>query len=180
MAEGFEGATVDDIARIAGVSKTTLYKYFPDKRSLFAAVAQTACEEQTELAMSFVQDGDDFAAGLVNGCKSFMKFMFSPFGLQMYRTMTSESARFPEFGRQFWATGPEAAHRQLRAVLRDAVAAGTLQITDFELASETLTELCMVHLHSRLLLGVIDHARPDQIDRVARNAVDTFMARFGT
>ena len=35
MRDGYEGASVDDIAREAGVSKATLYSYFPDKRVLF-------------------------------------------------------------------------------------------------------------------------------------------------
>ena len=35
MRDGFEGASVDDIVREAGVSKATLYSYFPDKRLLF-------------------------------------------------------------------------------------------------------------------------------------------------
>ena len=34
MRDGFEGANVDDIAASAGVSKATLYSYFPDKRVL--------------------------------------------------------------------------------------------------------------------------------------------------
>ena len=37
LADGFEGASVDQIAKVAGVSKATLYSYFPDKRLLFAA-----------------------------------------------------------------------------------------------------------------------------------------------
>ena len=40
MADGFEGASVDDIARAAGVSKATLYSYFPDKKLLFMEVAR--------------------------------------------------------------------------------------------------------------------------------------------
>ena len=43
LAVGFEGASVDDIAREAGVSKATLYSYFPDKRLLFTEVARTEC-----------------------------------------------------------------------------------------------------------------------------------------
>jgi TetR/AcrR family transcriptional repressor of mexJK operon len=35
LREGFEGASVDEIARDAGVSKATLYSYFPDKQHLF-------------------------------------------------------------------------------------------------------------------------------------------------
>ena len=40
LAQGFEGASVDLIAREAGVSKATLYSYFPDKRILFIEVAK--------------------------------------------------------------------------------------------------------------------------------------------
>lgn len=38
LRDGFEGAAVDDIAREAGVSKATLYSYFPDKRVMFMEV----------------------------------------------------------------------------------------------------------------------------------------------
>ena len=46
LADGFEGASVDDIAKAAGVSKATLYSYFPDKRLLFLEVARTECSER--------------------------------------------------------------------------------------------------------------------------------------
>ncbi|MEL6597866.1 MAG: helix-turn-helix domain-containing protein, partial [Pseudomonadota bacterium] len=39
MSDGYEGASVDDIAKAAEVSKATLYSYFPDKRLLFMEVA---------------------------------------------------------------------------------------------------------------------------------------------
>ena len=41
LRDGFEGASVDDIVREAGVSKATLYSYFPDKRLLFMEVSNT-------------------------------------------------------------------------------------------------------------------------------------------
>ena len=180
MAHGYEGANVDAIAKTAKVSKATLYSYFPDKRSLFAAVAQAACQEQTRRSMSFADEEGTFADRLYKGCRSFMEFLYSPFGLQMYRTVVAESARFPEFGRQFWATGPGMAHAELVALFRQAEAEGQLSgIDDHQLAAETLAELCKVHLHPRLLLGVIDKAEPEEMDRIARTAVDTFMARYG-
>ena len=178
MAEGYEGANVDAIAKAAGVSKATLYSYFPDKRALFAAVAQAACEEQTRLALSFAHEDGDFGEQLYKGCRSFMDFMYSPFGLQMFRTVVAESARFPEFGRQFWATGPGMAHAEMVKLFKEAEAEGLLKIDDCELAAETLTELCKVHIHPRLLLGVMDKADPAELDRIARHAGDVFLARY--
>ena len=37
-ADGLEGASMDRIAREAGVSKTTLYNYYPSKEELLRAV----------------------------------------------------------------------------------------------------------------------------------------------
>lgn len=179
MQQGYEGSNVDAIAKAAGVSKATLYSYFPDKRALFAAVAQAACEEQTGLAMSFAGEDGVFADQLFKGCRSFMEFMFSPFGVQMYRTVVAEAARFPEFGQQFWTTGPGMAHAEMVKMFKDAVADGFLEIDDYELAAETLTELCKTYLYQRLILGVIDCPDPVEIDRIAHHAVDVFLARYG-
>ena len=51
MADGFEGASVDEIARVAEVSKATLYKYFADKRMLFMEVANNECQRQAGAAL---------------------------------------------------------------------------------------------------------------------------------
>lgn len=179
MAEGFEGANVDAIAKQAGVSKATLYSYFPDKRALFCAVAQAACQEQTRLSLSVAAEEGPIAERLYKGCRTFMSFLYTPFGVQMFRTMIAEAARFPEFGKQFWESGPGAAHRDLIEMFRKAVAEGCLQIDNYQLAAETLTELCKTHLHPRLILGVIDKVEPEELDLIARHAVDVFLARYG-
>ncbi|WP_291737881.1 TetR/AcrR family transcriptional regulator, partial [Leisingera sp. F5] len=56
LADGFEGASVDNIAKAAGVSKATLYSYFPDKRVLFMEVVRSVCVQQSEASL-------DLAAG---------------------------------------------------------------------------------------------------------------------
>ena len=55
MRDGFEGASVDDIVREAGVSKATLYSYFPDKRLLFIEVAKIECLAQSDAAIAQVE-----------------------------------------------------------------------------------------------------------------------------
>jgi len=40
--KGFAAAKLDDIARLAGISKATLYLYFETKEEIFRAVARAA------------------------------------------------------------------------------------------------------------------------------------------
>src|SRR4029079_12727748 len=50
---GFDGASMGEIARAAGVSKGTLYVYFPDKAGLFAAIVEEEKLEQGKVVFNF-------------------------------------------------------------------------------------------------------------------------------
>ena len=48
LSQGFDAASMNDIARAAGVSKGTLYVYFRHKEQLFEAIVEQECEAQAE------------------------------------------------------------------------------------------------------------------------------------
>ena len=48
LTDGFDGASMNDIARVAGVSKGTIYSYFPSKDALFAALVREDKRQQAE------------------------------------------------------------------------------------------------------------------------------------
>src|SRR5947199_4325000 len=50
---GFDGASMGEIARFAGVSKGTLYVYFADKNRLFEAIVEDEALDQGKLAFNF-------------------------------------------------------------------------------------------------------------------------------
>src|SRR6202789_4045094 len=53
MELGFDGASMGEIARAAGVSKGTLYVYFADKNRLFEAIVEREVFEQRKLEFDF-------------------------------------------------------------------------------------------------------------------------------
>ena len=50
---GFDGASMGEIARAAGVSKGTLYVYFADKCALFEAILEEEALEQGKVVVQF-------------------------------------------------------------------------------------------------------------------------------
>jgi len=179
LRDGFEGASVDEIAREAGVSKATLYSYFPDKRLLFMEVAKVECGRQAEAACDRGRLCGPPAEVLFETASRMTRFFMSDFGRQVFRMCVAESDRFPELGRAFYASGPMMVRRMLVDYLTDAVARGELVIEDVELAADQFPELCKASLHIPMVLGLKTEFTDKELDRVIRGAVDTFLARYG-
>ena len=180
LMEGFEGASVDDIARAAGVSKATLYSYFPDKRLLFLEVVRSECRRHADNAMAEIRSSGPPAEVLGRAARRKIAFYTSDFGLRMFRVFVAESARFPDVGRAFYKSGPEMGRAQMMEYLGQAMERGELQIEDLALAADQFHELCRADLFYRAILSVTESFTPEECDRVADGAVATFLARYGT
>ena len=179
LADGFEGASVDAIARAAGVSKATLYSYFPDKRLLFMEVARTECESQIEETGALLVPESRPRDALAEAGRRITTFVLSDFGQAIFRMCVAERDRFPELGREFFRTGPEVFRGEMQDYLRRAVERGELAIDDFGLAADQFVELCHATLFAEMVFGVRDRATPAEVERVVAGAVETFMARYG-
>ncbi|MEM9523024.1 MAG: TetR/AcrR family transcriptional regulator [Pseudomonadota bacterium] len=180
MNTGYEGASVDMIAKTAGVSKATLYSYFPDKSILFVEVAKDECTRQAERSLTI----EDMEAGprtvLTQVGRNMVDFITSPFAQRVFRICVAESDRFPELGREFYQTGPARAHEMMTVYLSIAAGRGEMEIDDIDMAAMQFSQLCKAHLFDQLVFNVIDEASQADKDHVVSNAVETFLARYGT
>ncbi|TVP71783.1 MAG: TetR family transcriptional regulator [Rhodobacteraceae bacterium] len=179
MDQGYERASMDEIARVAEVSKATLYSYFPDKRQLFTEVYRT---EILRLADQVVLLNDtDIAPQIVlrEAARVMVDYLTSDFALAMYRICVTESLRFPEIGRAFYESGPELGRARLGAYFRAAQAQGQLAIEDIDLAADQFTQLCQTTICDRMLCGVQDRFTEAEMTRVIDGAVSMFLARYG-
>jgi TetR/AcrR family transcriptional regulator, mexJK operon transcriptional repressor len=180
LADGFEGASVDTIARAAGVSKATLYSYFPDKRLLFMEVARHECCRQADAAVDLIDVKAPPRQVLTIAATRLLDFFLSEFGQRVFRICVAECDRFPELGREFYRSGPELVHDRLMAYLRIAVERGELAIDDLDLAADQFAELCKADLFPRLVFGVSEGVPAEARARVIEGAVDTFLARYAS
>ncbi len=179
LRDGFEGASVDDIARQAGVSKATLYSYFPDKRLLFMEVASAQCRAQANDALMTMDLSAPPRIVLGQAGRMFLTFLFSDMGQRMFRICVAESDRFPEIGREFYQSGPMVMRHAVIEYLSAALARGELKIDDMALAADQFAELCKADLHPRLMFGIQSSVSDEEISRIVDGAVETFMARYG-
>lgn len=178
MSDGFEGASVDDIARAAGVSKATLYSYFPDKRLLFMEVAKAECIRQADAATETIDLTQPVRTVLTEAAWQMVNFFTSDFGQRVFRLCVAESDRFPDLGREFYESGPALVRGRLISFMEVGISRGELAIDDLPLAADQFGELCKADLFPRLVFSMdksFDHA---QKERIVTGAIETFLARY--
>ncbi|QPH53058.1 TetR/AcrR family transcriptional regulator [Pontivivens ytuae] len=180
LEQGFEGASVDDIARAAGVSKATLYSYFPDKRLLFSEVIAEECRRQAEATFSPSRADGPSEEVLTRIARDFVRFLDTDIALQVFRTCVGEVTRFPELARRFYESGPGLMMDSLIEVLKAGIARGELAIDDPELAAGQFAELCHAKHFLPRILGLEAAVPVTELDRIADEAVRTFLSRYGT
>lgn len=178
MRDGFERASTDDIARAAGVSKATLYSYFPDKRLMFVEVLRSECLKKADAAVEMIDLTQPPAVVLRAGARHMLAWLLSEFGQRMHRIMMAESERLPELGQQYYEVGPALARARIGDYLRQACARGELAIDDIDLAADQFVALCHAWIHDRVFCGVQRAFSEAEVARVIDGAVDTFLARY--
>ena len=179
LRDGYEGASVDEIARAAGVSKATLYSYVPDKELLFMEVAKAECRRQADSAIAALDMDRPVREILCEVGRQLTCFITSEFGQRIFRICVAEADRFPQIGREFYDSGPKLVRERVMQLLRVAIDRHELVIDDLELAADQFAELCKADLFPRMVFHRETGFAPQEIDRVVDGAVETFLARYG-
>ena len=170
---GYANATLDDVIRRSGGSRATLYKQFGDKDGLFAAIISDLCAEMmSRLANS---SGQEPQAVLLAFGRAFMAGLMEPSGLQLYRVLIGEAARFPRLAESVYRAGPAVAAGQLAKHLRRWIAEKRIRVADPDLAARQFLEMTKGDLHFRALLRLEPYPTQAEIDGCVRSAARLFL-----
>ena len=178
LAQGFDAASMGEIARVAGVSKGTLYVYFDSKERLFQEIVQEQCRSQAEQVFALDSDDHDVEAVLTRLGKGFVRFLCRPNGVSPLRTVISIADRMPEIGKTFYETGPAFGIARVARYLEDQVAAGMLAVEDCELAAAQFLDSCQSTTFKPMLFNASERVSDERIDHVVATAVRTFLAAY--
>jgi AcrR family transcriptional regulator len=185
LRHGYLGATTDEVAARASVSKQTLYKHFADKEHLYAEVIRDASvgvlDVLSSATASTLQDAQDVRKALRALADGFLSVLLRPDYVRLRRLVIAEADRFPDVGTA-WYEGPfdrtlvilgEAMQRLAdRGLLRN--------LSDPTRAAYQFAGLVMYQpMNQVMFAGTGAIASADNLNRIADSAVDMFLATYG-
>ncbi|MFA6964676.1 TetR/AcrR family transcriptional regulator [Bosea sp. (in: a-proteobacteria)] len=179
-AQGFDAASMSEIAAAASVSKGTLYVYFEDKEHLFVALIEREREVQKQGVYAALTDGPDLRDALARFGEGLVRLLCGGFAVSAHRIVIGVAERMPDLGREFYERGPKQGAYRLSQFLADKVGQGLLDIDDTYLAAVQFLDLCQsTILRPRLFNALREPPAEAEIRRVVDSAVDMFLARYG-
>jgi len=174
--QGYSGATMEAVAARAGLSKPTLYQYFPSKEALFQAML---LPHRDRMLVPFARpSGRGMAADLLGFAWAYAETVMRPDMLALARLIVGEVQRFPEIGAAYQAAGPDRLLRGMMAWLEGQRDAGRLVFDDAELAAQDLWGLILSAPRTHALYHPDDPPGPASLARYIHNGLRVFLRAY--
>jgi AcrR family transcriptional regulator len=177
---GYEGASMNELAKRLGGSKATLYGYFPSKEELFGAVVRAVATnhlfdatrelngdiaDRTALEMALIHFGERMLYVLTNEKSA----------TDVYRMVVAEAGR-SDVGRLFYEAGPSESITILASVLEGAMARGEIRRADTRVAAMQYTALVTAEVTARIFQQDPPPLALKEIQQMVARAADLFFA----
>jgi TetR/AcrR family transcriptional repressor of mexJK operon len=185
LQHGYLGATTDEVAARASVSKQTLYRHFADKHTLFAEVildtTVNVVEGLTGAVVRRLENSDDVPAALRGLAEEWMGGLLHPDVLRLRRLVIAEADRFPEVGKAWYDRGFGPALSILGEALQQLADRGLLRnLGDPTLAAYQFAGLVMYQpMNQAMFAGSAEIPAAEQLSRIADSAVAVFLSAYG-
>ena len=174
---GFDGASMNEIARVAGVSKGTLYVYFADKSRLFEAIVEDEALEKGKIAYN-LDPKRDVETTLREFGQTYIGSICRPGGGSSIRTVMAIAERMPDVGRQFYENVLAQTINRLADYLQAHVGPDDLAIDDCGLAAAQFLQMCQATLFLPFVFQAEPAPSAERIARVVGSATRLFLQTY--
>lgn len=178
LSSGFAAASMGEIARVAGVSKGTLYVYFDSKEALFGALIDETKRDTAERGVTLDPNADP-RSGLTAFATALIGKLSAPQHVSMIRMVIGAAEAFPDLAQAFYRAGPQHGRRCLSDYLREQTAKGRLRVPDPDLAACQFLGMCTNRVTVEVVLAGLPAPGAADAARIAEAAVTTFLAAYG-
>jgi AcrR family transcriptional regulator len=183
LEQGYDLATMDDIAERAGTTKRTVYAHFENKEALFAAMVAHSGGMFLEHLGELDRGGSNYQAELERFANRFCELSTFRHAVQFQRVIIAESKRFPSLARGVSTSIHGRASAIVARYLQELDRQGKLKVPDPKIAAEQFLDITTGSIRFATLFGMVpplphdpDPSEPDRTHgKRIRRAVEVFL-----
>jgi AcrR family transcriptional regulator len=143
---GLANARLEDIAKRAGLSKGTIYLYFPNKEELFREMVRKLIVAQLEGAERELEAGSATATeALIGFVRKYWGFIRSSQFAPLFRLVHAELRNFPDLARFYADEVISRGHRLISSIIERGISNGEFRDVDPGVAARMLMAPLVMH-----------------------------------
>ncbi|GGR34412.1 TetR/AcrR family transcriptional regulator [Deinococcus ruber] len=175
LKQGYARSTTDAITQAAGVSKQTLYVYFPGKMELLAAVLAAELDGLEEQPGNHAppQNAEELRAALLHFALSVTARLLCPDAIALLRLLVGEAAQLPELRGVLRRALPAVLLERVEALLKTCAAQSFIAVPDPDLSARMFVGPVMSFVALDGLFGEVLPALP--LEATLTALVDLFL-----
>lgn len=151
---GFRSATMEEVARAAGITKGTIYLYFSSKEDLFLAVVRAHLQQAFDLLPSITfQPGDDPEVVTRRVGKAFLDVLMTPDVAKVVSLVIAEVNHLPALEQLYKEEILPKANMQLASLIGLGAEMGLVRQVDPVIAARCLFGMFFVFVITQEIFG---------------------------
>lgn len=179
LKNGFGSISMDEISTAANVSKRTLYKNFPTKKTLFREIVKMEWKKVTVPQIQDARDCDPEEL-FTKIMKHLMKTMYSPRMQDLLRLVIAESSKFPELKSLQAKYGLEPLFNDFTTYIEHLCKTGTLEVDEPRIAAAQYIGLVKECLYWPWFFGITSKPSEKRQEDIIRRANRIFFGYYRT
>lgn len=172
---GLAGARLEDIAKRAGVSKGTIYLYFPNKEALFREMVRSTIVEAIVSGEGIPNTGSA-RDQLLTFMEQYWDFVRTPAFSVIYRVVVSELHHFPDLVEFYSAEVIARGQKLLSGIIARGVAVGEFRALDPTVAGRMLISLFSTSAMWSCKRKFFPHLRDRTDEQIYEELVDFYLS----
>lgn len=178
LEQGFERTSVEAVAKASGVSKMTIYSYFPTKTALFEATIGRRIDAAFNFQDDVALPAADPRRALSLLGRHFLALMRADEVIRKQRILFAEAGVQKDACGAFFQQGPLNIVARVREFLDSAVVAGSLVPHDTGAGADQFLSLFLGSAHIQAMLG-LGKPTSEEDERLLERNVEMFMKAYG-
>lgn len=178
LLHGYHGSSMNQIAKIAGVTKLTVYNHFQDKENLFTCAIEQTCEESINARLLGLTAESDFKACFYQACEMALEIISLPEAIKLEHLLLELAAEKNPLVLQFY----HVSHQKMCTVWQDffeqATTLNFIQNDDIEKQTNLILSLLLGVRHHEVLLGIRQSPDAQEKQHIIHESIELFLLRY--
>lgn len=178
LQSGYHGSSMNQIAKVAGVTKLTVYNHFQDKENLFTCAIEQTCEQSMQAERFILDEHTDFEVAFSQACRLTVDVVYLPEAIKFEHLLVELTAEQSPLVQQFFNASRGRMKLLWEDFFQSVARRYRLTHVDYQQQTQLILSLLLGIRHYEVLLGMSSLPTEQEKQLLIENSMQIFLLKY--